>query len=119
MSTQYPPSAEAPLVLRTADHCPSARELLSRQEGDEVVDHPDVTWLRSGGKPTVRSEQIVGDDGTGTRVRWSSTPYLTIPASPASCSRSVTTSRRSTSSSSSRSHCTTRSQGCPTARSRP
>jgi diguanylate cyclase (GGDEF)-like protein len=53
-----------------------ARELLSRQTSDEVIDHlrRHLAAL-GGGSPTVRSEQLVGPEGTGIRVRWSSTPY--------------------------------------------
>ena len=60
-----------------------ARELLSRQEGDEVVDHlrRHLAAL-GGGNPTVRSEQIVGPEAANIRVRWSSTPYLTHPGQP-------------------------------------
>jgi diguanylate cyclase (GGDEF)-like protein len=53
-----------------------ARELLSSQTNDEVIDHlrRHLAAL-GGGSPTVRSEQLVGPEGTGLRVRWSSTPY--------------------------------------------
>jgi diguanylate cyclase (GGDEF)-like protein len=53
-----------------------ARELLSRQTSDEVVEQlrRHLAAL-GGGSPTVRSEQMVGPEGTGIRVRWSSTPY--------------------------------------------
>jgi diguanylate cyclase (GGDEF)-like protein len=60
-----------------------ARELLSLEASREVVDHLRHHLAAvAGGTPTVRSEQLLGPEDTGIRVRWSSTPYARRPAQP-------------------------------------
>ncbi len=59
------------------------RELLALQANGEVAGHlrQQIAALASG-MPTVRSEQLVGADGSSVRVQWSSSPYAADGTEP-------------------------------------